>query len=65
VCSSDLSSADPLNLAGILVPGERVPTTSGKFVTFRDGIALPVDEHAGVTPISAAIGSRAFLPRSL
>jgi ATP-dependent helicase Lhr and Lhr-like helicase len=57
-----LSSADPLNFVGILVPGERVATTSGKLVAFRDGVALPDAEHARVTPITAAIGSRAFLP---
>jgi len=34
-----LSAADPLNLVGILVPGERVPAISGKTVTFRDGVA--------------------------
>src|SRR2546422_1775344 len=28
-----LSAADPLNLVGILVPGERVPAVSGKLVT--------------------------------
>jgi ATP-dependent Lhr-like helicase len=35
-----LSAADPLNLAGILVPGERVPAISGRFVSYRDGIAV-------------------------
>jgi ATP-dependent helicase Lhr and Lhr-like helicase len=34
-----LSAADPLNLVGILVPGERVPAISGRTVTFRDGVA--------------------------
>jgi ATP-dependent helicase Lhr and Lhr-like helicase len=34
-----ISAADPLNLIGILVPGERVPAISGKTVTFRDGVA--------------------------
>src|SRR5207237_10254326 len=34
-----LSAADPLNLVGILVPGERVPAISGKTVSFRDGVA--------------------------
>ena len=33
-----ISAADPLNLVGILVPGERVPAISGKTVTFRDGV---------------------------
>ena len=35
-----LSAADPLNLVGILVPGERVPAISGRFVSFRDGVAV-------------------------
>jgi len=60
-----LSSADPLNFVGILVPGERVSASSGKLVAFRDGVALAEGEHPGVTPITAAIGSRAFLPRNL
>ena len=34
-----LSAADPLNLIGILVPGERVPAISGKTVTYRNGAA--------------------------
>ena len=34
-----LSAADPLNLVGILVPGERVPAISGNSVTYRDGAA--------------------------
>ncbi|HEV2522280.1 MAG TPA: DEAD/DEAH box helicase [Candidatus Acidoferrales bacterium] len=37
-----ISAADPLNLAGIVVPGERTPAISGRFVSFRDGVALEV-----------------------
>jgi ATP-dependent helicase Lhr and Lhr-like helicase len=37
-----LSAADPLNLVGILVPGERVPAISGNSVTYRDGAAVAV-----------------------
>jgi ATP-dependent Lhr-like helicase len=37
-----LSAADPLNLVGILVPGERVPAISGNSVTFHDGAATPL-----------------------
>ncbi len=37
-----LSAADPLNLVGILVPGERVPAISGNSVAFRDGIAVAI-----------------------
>lgn len=49
-----VSAADPLNLVGIIVPGERVPANSGKFVAFRDGVALPQEERPGVLQISAA-----------
>ena len=42
-----LSAADPLNLVGILVPGERVPAISGKAVSFRDGVAeLPTAQES-------------------
>ena len=47
-----LSAADPLNFAGILVPGERVAATSAKFVAFRDGVAVPVEERPSVIPIA-------------
>ncbi|MBZ5567328.1 MAG: DEAD/DEAH box helicase [Acidobacteriia bacterium] len=55
-----LSAADPLNLVGIIVPGERVPAISGKTVTYRDGVAVTTEERAlavGLsTPITAATG---------
>jgi ATP-dependent Lhr-like helicase len=35
-----ISAADPLNLAGIVVPGERVPAISGKYVSFKDGMVV-------------------------
>jgi ATP-dependent Lhr-like helicase len=33
-----IAAADPLNLVGIIVPGERIPAISGRNVTFRDGV---------------------------
>jgi len=48
-----VSAADPLNLAGIIVPGERVPANSGRWVSFRDGVAV-APGHAGAT-LSAAL----------
>jgi len=51
-----LSAADPLNLVGILVPGERVPAISGKTVTFRDGVAVESGEKLALTQPSAATG---------
>jgi ATP-dependent Lhr-like helicase len=38
-----LSAADPLNLVGILVPGERVPAISGNSVSYRDGAAVAIE----------------------
>ena len=35
-----LSGADPLNLTGIITPGERVPSVAGNRVVYQDG--LPV-----------------------
>lgn len=33
-----VSAADPLNLVGIILPGERVAANSAKTITFRDGV---------------------------
>jgi len=41
-----ISAADPLNLVGIVVPGERVAANSGSAVAFRDGVAVEPDERA-------------------
>src|SRR5256885_12171166 len=49
-----VSAADPVNLAGILVPGEANSSTSGRFVAFRDGVALPPPERAGIVAMAAA-----------
>jgi ATP-dependent Lhr-like helicase len=35
-----VSAADPLNLVGIIVPGERVPAISGRTVSYRDGVGI-------------------------
>jgi len=51
-----LSAADPLNLAGILVPGERVPAISGRTVSFRDGVAVPNEEARLSPPLATATG---------
>jgi ATP-dependent Lhr-like helicase len=37
-----ISAADPLNLAGIVVPGEKVAANSKQFVSFRDGVVVEV-----------------------
>ncbi|MGA2511590.1 MAG: DEAD/DEAH box helicase [Candidatus Acidiferrales bacterium] len=52
-----VSAADPLNLVGIIVPGERVSASSGKFVTFLDGVAEPSGGLAGVLEMAVVRGA--------
>lgn len=40
-----LSAADPLNLTGIILPGERIPATAGHRLVFRNG--LPIARQSG------------------
>jgi ATP-dependent helicase Lhr and Lhr-like helicase len=49
-----VSAADPLNLVGIVVPGERVAANSGKVVAYRDGVAVQPDERANVIALPVA-----------
>ena len=35
-----VSACDPLNMAGVLTPGARVPAVLGNVVLFRDGVPL-------------------------
>ena len=53
--SVTISAADPLNLVGILVPGERVPAISGRTVTFRDGVEVQAEATPAAFPQSAAM----------
>jgi ATP-dependent helicase Lhr and Lhr-like helicase len=49
-----ISAADPLNLVGFIVPGERVAAISGKYVSFRDGVAVEDGERSDPTPAKPA-----------
>jgi ATP-dependent Lhr-like helicase len=53
-----LSAADPLNLVGIIVPGDRVPAISGKTITLRDGAPF---ERGQSTDLAGADRSSAVL----
>jgi len=39
-----VSAADPLNLIGIVLPGDRVPANSGRAIAFRNGVPLDSSE---------------------
>ena len=43
-----VAGADPMNLAGIVVPGPRTPAIPGRQICFRDGILLPDEPDSGV-----------------
>jgi ATP-dependent Lhr-like helicase len=35
-----ISAADPLNLAGVILPGPRIPAVPSNFVVFREGVVV-------------------------
>jgi ATP-dependent Lhr-like helicase len=61
-----VSAADPANLAGIVLPGERVPAIPGKQVLYRNGVLYSEQESVEsmlpevIQPMAAA--SPASLP---
>jgi ATP-dependent Lhr-like helicase len=64
-----ISAADPLNLAGIVIAGERVRASAATRIAFRDGIPVAVMEGdyvrplAGIEPSAAAAVATALAGR--
>ena len=54
-----ISAADPLNLTGIVTPGERVSALGSSRVVYRDGIAVAALEKGAVRWLVPATGSEA------
>src|ERR1700743_2179057 len=48
-----IAGADPLNLIGILIPGERVAAVPGNRVTFDAKVLTPLAEREPVSPTLA------------
>jgi ATP-dependent helicase Lhr and Lhr-like helicase len=46
-----VAAADPLNLVGIVVPGERMPAVPGKSITFAGGIACVPEQTSAAAAI--------------
>jgi ATP-dependent Lhr-like helicase len=44
-----VSAADPLNLAGILVPGDRIPAIPGRTVSFLNGVTVEENPSSTLT----------------
>jgi ATP-dependent Lhr-like helicase len=66
-----VAAADPLNLAGILVPGERVPAIPGRAVSFLNGVVVedPIIPDRPAKPtrtrsIAAMLRAEALSPRA-
>ena len=51
-----ISAADPLNLVGIILPGERVPAISGRSILYRDGVPAGTPERPPVLDAIFAAG---------
>jgi ATP-dependent Lhr-like helicase len=50
-----IAAPDPLNLVGIILPGDRVPANSGRSFDLRDGVVVESDP----TPIENLRNARA------
>ncbi len=46
-----VSASDPLNLVGILTPGPRVPAGHTRWVIYRDGLPIAVEDRDGRTEL--------------
>ena len=50
-----VAATDPLNLVGVLIPGDRVASSSGRTVAFVDGVAVGADESTAKFATAAAV----------
>lgn len=48
-----LSSADPLNLTGIITPGERIASSSSQRLVYRDGLPMAHGSHGKIQYLHA------------
>ncbi len=60
-----ISAADPLNLTGILTPGERVPALISNRILYRDGVPVLAREAGQITPLAPDIEPTAELVHGL
>jgi ATP-dependent Lhr-like helicase len=60
-----LSACDPLNLAGILTPGPRIPALLGNSVVYRDGVPVAAMENGEIKIFVQAEAGEAPLLRRL
>ena len=56
---ASVAAADPLNLAGIVVPGERIPAVPGREIRYRNGVVFVEGE---LNPEASALPDRMQQP---
>jgi ATP-dependent Lhr-like helicase len=56
-----LSAADPLNLTGILTPGERIPGVTSNRILYRDGVPVLAREAGEVRSLEPTMPSAEML----
>jgi len=49
-----VNGSDPLNLVGIIVPGQRLPALHTNAVTYRDGVPMTIEEGRHVRSLETA-----------
>jgi ATP-dependent Lhr-like helicase len=54
-----ISAADPLNLVGIVTPGDRIPAQRRNRIVFQDGVPLAALEGGAIRPLASYEGRRA------
>jgi ATP-dependent Lhr-like helicase len=60
-----VSGADPLNLTGIITPGERVPGLTSNRVLYRDGVPILAREAGQVKSLLSGVEPSAELVHAL
>ncbi len=48
-----ISAADPLNLVGLIIPGDRVPALAGNRILYRDGVPIAIQVGGDVRYLTA------------
>ena len=62
---ASISAADPLNLVGIVTPGERVPALSGNRILFEQGVPIAVQAGGEVRFLRETPGDSQWAIRNL
>ena len=60
-----ISAADPLNLTGIITPGDRIPALTSNRILYRDGVPVLAREAGQVRSLEAGTEPSAELVHAL